>query len=90
MICAWILVPGRGSRTLIATNTDFILASIFLQSEENYTLSVGLTRFISEQYGARWGPFAAGAILGSVPVIAVFMWLQKYLVLNLTQGAVKG
>lgn len=76
--------------TLIATNTDFILASIYLRSEENYTLAVGLTRFISDQYGARWGPFAAGAIVGSLPVIAVFMWLQKYLVANITQGAVKG
>jgi arabinogalactan oligomer/maltooligosaccharide transport system permease protein len=76
--------------TLISTNTDFILASIFLQSEENYTLAVGLTNFISDQYGQRWGPFAAGAIVGSLPIIAVFMWLQKYLVSNLTQGAVKG
>lgn len=79
-----------GLLTLIATNTDFILASIFLRSEENYTLAVGLTRFVSDQYGQRWGPFAAGAIVGSLPVIAVFMWLQKYLVSNLTQGAVKG
>jgi arabinogalactan oligomer/maltooligosaccharide transport system permease protein len=76
--------------TVIATNTDFILSSIVLRSEENYTLAVGLTRFISEQYGARWGPFAAGAIMGSVWVIGLFVWLQKYLVDNLTSGAVKG
>jgi arabinogalactan oligomer/maltooligosaccharide transport system permease protein len=76
--------------TLIATNTDFIVASIVLRQEDSFTLSVGLTRFISGQYGARWGPFAAGAIVGSLPVIAVFVWLQKYLVSNLTAGAVKG
>lgn len=76
--------------TLIATNTDFIIASIILRQEDSFTLSVGLTRFISGQYGARWGPFAAGAIIGSLPVVAVFVWLQKYLVSNLTAGAVKG
>lgn len=63
--------------TVIGTFNDFILASIILQDEENFTLAVGLTRFISGQYGARWGPFAAGAIVGALPVIAVFMWLQK-------------
>jgi arabinogalactan oligomer / maltooligosaccharide transport system permease protein len=76
--------------TIIGTNTDFILASIILRSEENYTLAVGLTRFISGQYGDRWGPFAAGAIMGSIWVIAIFVWLQKYLIDNLTSGAVKG
>jgi arabinogalactan oligomer / maltooligosaccharide transport system permease protein len=76
--------------TLIATNTDFIIASIILRQESSFTLSVGLTQFIAGQYGARWGPFAAGAIIGSLPVIAVFVYLQKYLVSNLTAGAVKG
>jgi arabinogalactan oligomer / maltooligosaccharide transport system permease protein len=76
--------------TLIATNTDFIIASIILREESSFTLSVGLTQFIAGQYGARWGPFAAGAIIGSLPVIAVFVYLQKYLVSNLTAGAVKG
>lgn len=76
--------------TLIGTNTDFILSSIILRSEANYTLAVGLTQFISGQYGARWGPFAAGAIMGSIWIIAIFVWLQKYLVESLTSGAVKG
>lgn len=76
--------------TLISTFNDFILASIILQDEENFTLAVGLTQFISGQYGARWGPFAAGAIVGALPVIVVFMWLQRYLVSSLTAGAVKG
>jgi arabinogalactan oligomer / maltooligosaccharide transport system permease protein len=76
--------------SLITANTDFIISSIILRSEENYTLALGLTRFIQDQYGQRWGPFAAGAIIGSMPIIAVFVWLQKYLVSNITAGAVKG
>jgi arabinogalactan oligomer / maltooligosaccharide transport system permease protein len=76
--------------TLIGSNADFIISSIVLRSEENYTLALGLTRFIADQYGQRWGPFAAGAILGAAPIIAVFVWLQKYLVSNITAGAVKG
>ena len=76
--------------TIIATFNDFILADIILEDVDNYTLAVGLTRFVSDQYGARWGPFAAGAIIGALPVIALFVWLQKYLVANLTAGSVKG
>lgn len=76
--------------TIIATFNDFIIASIILRDEENFTLAVGLTRFISGQYGARWGPFAAGALVGAAPVLVVFMWLQRYLVSSLTAGAVKG
>lgn len=76
--------------TIIATFNDFIIASIILRDEENFTLAVGLTRFISGQYGARWGPFAAGALVGALPVLVLFMWLQRYLVSSLTAGAVKG
>lgn len=63
------------------------VASILLRDENDFTLAVGLSRFIQEQYGQRWGPFAAGACL---PVVALFMHLQRYLVSGLTAGAVKG
>ena len=46
--------------------------------------------FIGGQYSAYWGPFAAGSLLASVPIIAVFMSLQRYIIGGLTAGSVKG
>jgi arabinogalactan oligomer/maltooligosaccharide transport system permease protein len=68
---------------------EFILAATFLSREEAFTLPVVLQRYVSE-HGARWDLFAAGAILVSVPVMALFYWLQRHLVGGLTSGAVKG
>ena len=68
---------------------EFILAATFLNNEEMFTLPVMLQRFVGE-YSTQWGYFAAGAILVSLPVMALFFKLQKYLVGGLTAGAVKG
>jgi arabinogalactan oligomer/maltooligosaccharide transport system permease protein len=71
---------------------DFVLADAVLGqgSPENYTLAVGLFRYLSDLFNQRWGPFAAGALLTGVPVVILFLFLQKYIVSGLTQGAVKG
>jgi arabinogalactan oligomer/maltooligosaccharide transport system permease protein len=68
---------------------EFILAATFLSDESMFTLPVMLQRFVGD-YSTQWGYFAAGAILVSVPVMALFFALQKYLVGGLTAGAVKG
>lgn len=68
---------------------EFILAATFLSREEAFTLPVALQRHIGE-YNAAWGTFAAGAIIVSLPVMAIFYTLQKHLVGGLTAGSVKG
>lgn len=68
---------------------EFILAATFLTSEDMYTLPVVLQRYVGE-YDAQWGAFAAGAILVSLPVMALFYALQRHLVGGLTTGSVKG
>ena len=75
--------------SFMAAWNEFILASVFMTDERAYTLPVLLHNYIGE-YHAEWGHFAAGAILTSVPVMALFYILQKYLVGGLTAGAVKG
>ena len=68
---------------------EFILAATFLSRESAFTLPVALQRHVGE-YDAAWGKFAAGSIIVSVPVMALFYALQRHLVGGLTSGGVKG
>ena len=79
-----------GMLSFIASFSDFLLAQIVLQDPDKYTLAVGLYQFVSVQFGENWGVFTAGAILAAVPVVALFLFLQRYIVSGLTGGAVKG
>lgn len=69
---------------------DYILAKIVLTSEDNWTLAVGMYQWVSNQLASRWGLFAAGAVIAAIPVLALFLSLQRYIVGGLTQGSVKG
>lgn len=68
---------------------EFIQAATFMNREDMYTGPVGL-RFFVGGFSQQWGYFAAGSIVAAIPVMALFMFLQKYLVSGLTAGAVKG
>ncbi len=68
---------------------EYILAETFLNNEASYTLPVMLKHYVGDK-SADWGSFAAGAILVSLPVMALFYMLQKALVSGLTAGGVKG
>lgn len=67
---------------------EFILASIFMEAESNYTAPVGL-RFFVGGFSSQWGYFAAGSVIVSLPVVLLFLYLQKYLISGLTAGSVK-
>ena len=69
--------------------SEYILASILLRGTEKLTLSVGLRFFTEQAFNRRWGPFAAGAIVGGVIVLILFLPVQRLVVSGLTQGAVK-
>jgi arabinogalactan oligomer/maltooligosaccharide transport system permease protein len=76
--------------SFIGTFNEFILARLFLVDMDSRTIAVGLQQFIGGQYSENWGPFAAGSILASVPIVIIFLSLQKYIVSGLTAGSVKG
>jgi arabinogalactan oligomer/maltooligosaccharide transport system permease protein len=68
---------------------EFILAATLLNDAARFTLPVALQRYVGE-YKTEWGHFAAGALVISAPVMALFFALQRFLVGGLTAGAVKG
>ena len=76
--------------SFIGTFNEFILASLFLQDINSRTVAVGLQSFVGATFGANWGPFAAGSLLAAIPLVALFLSLQKYIVSGVTAGSVKG
>lgn len=74
----------------IGTYGEFVLARVLLRSNETYTLMVGLQIFAGAQFSQRWGVFAAGALMGALPIMIIYLVLQDKIVGGLTQGAVKG
>ena len=76
--------------SFIGTFNEFILARLFLVDMSERTIAVGLQAFIGGQYSQNWGPFAAGSIIASVPIVIIFLSLQKYIINGLTAGSVKG
>ncbi len=68
---------------------EFILAATVLNDTSKFTVPVALKMYVGE-YKTEWGHFAAGALLVSAPVMALFFALQKHLVGGLTAGGVKG
>lgn len=68
---------------------EFIFAYVLLSKERLYTLSVGMAQMIIGDV-LPWGELMAAAILMAIPVIALYMIGQKFMVAGLTAGAVKG
>ena len=74
----------------IGTWGEYMWASIASSSSTKIqTIPVGLLYFRGE-YGIEWGPFAAAITIIVVPLIAIFIYLQRYFIQGLTSGAVKG
>lgn len=75
--------------SFIGIINDYAIASVLLRSSENLTIAVGSRLYLNE-FRYLWGDFAAAAILSGVPITAVFLVAQRYLVSGLSDGGVKG
>lgn len=75
---------------LIGNFNEYILASWLLRDSDKLTMAVGLRGFINGAYQQNWTDFAAAAILGSIPILIIFLIAQRWLVSGLAAGAVKG
>ena len=79
-----------GILSFIGIYNEFVLARVLLRDKDSWTLMVGLWQFISATFGQDWGVFAAGAVIGALPSLVIYLSLQDQIVGGLTQGAVKG
>jgi arabinogalactan oligomer / maltooligosaccharide transport system permease protein len=81
--------------SFISSQAEFLVASVILFGEDTssskLTVAVGLRGLLAgDRYDLRWGPFAMGAVLASIPVVLLFQFLQRFIVSGITAGAVKG
>lgn len=77
--------------SFIGTMNEFLLTAVILGgNQEAITLAVGMRQFIETDFQENWGAFAAGALIATIPVMVLFIWLQKFVVSGLTAGSLKG
>lgn len=79
-----------GLLSFVSSFGDFVIAKVVLQQPDQFTLAVGMYSWVADARTAKWGVFAAGAVVAAIPIILLFQYLQKYIVSGLTAGAVKG
>ena len=87
-----MIKPGIGALaifTFITAWNDYFLQLIMLNSQEVLTISLGIAKLQTEMSND-FGLIMAGAALGSVPIIAIFLIFQKFFTRGITMGAVKG
>jgi multiple sugar transport system permease protein len=87
-----IAVPGLVCAILFAFTlswNEFIYALTFTSSSEEITASVGVTSELIRGDIYYWGSLMAGAVLGSVPIVILYVFFLDYYVSGLTAGAVK-
>jgi arabinogalactan oligomer/maltooligosaccharide transport system permease protein len=84
------ILAVTGLLAFIGVMSEFIVSSIFLTEDSAKTAAVGLYGLVSAERNANFGVFAAGALIVAIPTVALFQFLQRYIVGGMTAGAVKG
>jgi multiple sugar transport system permease protein len=87
-----ITIPGLVCAALFAFTlswNEFIYALTFTSSSDQITASVGVTSELIRGDIYFWGQLMAGAVLGSVPIVILYVFFLDYYVTGLTAGAVK-
>jgi multiple sugar transport system permease protein len=87
-----VSLPGLGATALYA----FILSwnefafsrTLLISRPENWTVTIGIAS-IRGEYIVSWNEIMAAAAIAAIPIIAVFLWLERYLIVGLTAGAQK-
>lgn len=86
-----LALPGMVATSIYAFITgwnEYLFALILTNSEEQKTLPIGIGQLIG-QYKVEWNELMAASIYSTIPLMIVFLFLQRYLISSLTAGAVK-
>ncbi len=75
--------------TFMAVFNDFIWALVVIDSDEMYTVQLGLAIF-RDRYGTEWGSLMAGSVVATLPILLVFFFAQKYFIRGITLSGLKG
>jgi ABC-type glycerol-3-phosphate transport system permease component len=74
---------------LVFAWNDFVVAVVMTSSESVRTLPVAIYFYLGF-YGREWGPLLAASVMSILPIIAIFVVLQRYFLSGMTGGSVKG
>jgi ABC-type glycerol-3-phosphate transport system permease component len=86
-------LPGIISTALFAFHVawnEYLFSSVLLWSSDLQTLSAGVATLMGEMAPDSWGLLMAAGVMITLPVIALFSFMQSFLVAGLGGGAVKG
>jgi len=86
-------LPAIGASALfsfISAWNEFFFALVLMKSPGLATLQVELARYTGMEGQARTGPLAAASVLATIPSVALFVFLRKWLTKGLVSGALKG
>ncbi len=77
-------------QSFVLAYNEYVIASVVMTGGfKSMPLAVGLQSMIEGQYGINWARYCAAALMGSVPMIALFYSMQKYFIGGLAEGGVK-
>jgi multiple sugar transport system permease protein len=82
-------IAATGLYAAILAWDEFIFARTFISSEDNWTITLGLASFRGE-YVTYWNEIMAASLIGTIPIVILFLFVEKYLIAGLTAGSVKG
>jgi arabinogalactan oligomer/maltooligosaccharide transport system permease protein len=83
------IVITVGVLSFIASYGDFVVARILLKSADQLTVMVGIMLFRSDRFDQDFGVITAGSVMAAIPIILIYIPLQKYVISGLTAGSVK-
>jgi len=78
-----------GLVTALSVWNEFLLATVFLQDEEKFTVVTSYQNFAT-RFSRDWSLTSASAVMMIIPIIAIFLIFQRRFVDGLTQGGMKG
>jgi multiple sugar transport system permease protein len=79
---------GTGLYTFLLAWNEFLFAMILVESWQNRVITMAIYSLLSE-FVTDWSTMMAFSVLGSLPIMIVFIFLQKYVIKGMTMGAIK-